>query len=368
MRSRWLAAGLALLLGSGTLAILHTSGKLFRLEWLAHLLWLAPVLAMVERYRAERRNAADLRPDRPGLAPLLVLSAAMTLALFSSSVCHPWFFFLDWAPDTRDPWMVISSGISQFVLLTALLTPFLVRGVRRPGMWTGLIFVAGIVVSVGMLFHVTGGKALWRDDHPSFLFRLYAFGQTFPRLVNYMPHWNAGVVDSVGVTSGILGPGLLFLPFWKWGAAEAVYTPATAAMFILLAPLLAACSARIAGGGRTASWTAGILALGVSRHFSLEAALRNRWRGFLVRLHIAVFRRRIPRHPPRTPGALAGRGPYPVGLRASLVAARGPDGLRRGPCRAAPRPALDMAQDRFPCGLRGRRGSVLSEVMAGSAS
>ena len=268
-RRRWAGACLAVLLGAGTLAMLHTSGKLLRLEWLAQLLWLAPTLAMVERYRAARRDMPGLRPDRPGLSPLLILSAAMALSLFSSHVCHSWFFFLGWAPNSRDPWVLLSSGMTQFALLTALFTPFLLRGIRRPWIWTGLILLAAMIVSAAMLFDVTAGKPLCRDDHPSFLFRLYAFGRTFPGWVNYMPHWNAGVVDSVGVTSGILAPGLLFLPLWRWGAANAVYTPALAVMFILVVPLVAAYSVRIAGGGRAASWAAGVLALGVSRHFFL---------------------------------------------------------------------------------------------------
>lgn len=264
-----LSSLLALLFGAGMMAALHTSGKLIRIEWLVQFLWLVPILALVERYRTTRHGFRDLRPDRPGLTPLILLSLAMILALFSSYVCHAWFFFLGWSPNGSDPWMFVSAGMTQFLLLTAFITPFLLRGTRRSSVLTGLIFLVAMIASATMFFDVTAGKALYRDDHPSFLFRFYEFGQTFPQLVNYVPHWNAGVVDSVEVTSGILAPGLLFWPFLKWGATELVYTPMVAVIYILIVPLLAAFSIRIAGGGRTASWVAGILALGVSRHFFL---------------------------------------------------------------------------------------------------
>ena len=45
----------------------------------------------------------------------------------------------------------------------------------------------------------THGVPLYRDDHPSFIFRLWEFGRAFPRFVTYNPYWNAGVVDGVAI-------------------------------------------------------------------------------------------------------------------------------------------------------------------------
>ena len=70
-----------------------------------------------------------------------------------------------------------------------------------------LVFVGSQVACFHGLLSTTGGEALYRTDHPSFMFRLFEFTRTFPQLVNYNPYWNGGTEHFVGVTSGIAGPG-----------------------------------------------------------------------------------------------------------------------------------------------------------------
>lgn len=104
-----------------------------------------------------------------------------------------------------------------------------------------------------------GGVPLYRTNHPSFMYRLWELGQSFPALGGYNPWWNAGTEHYTGVASGCRGWGCLPSPFCatfrftssiiRWSSS--VYTGAP--------PLICALSVRAVGGHTPAMAAAAIL-------------------------------------------------------------------------------------------------------------
>jgi len=244
-------------------------GKFLRSDWAVNLLWLAAPLILLSRVVRERES----RPAReePGLTPLVALFFCMVLFLFSGAVKHPWFYFLKWYPSTLMGVEGLDAGLTRSVLLTSLTLPFVLAGRRRFDLALLLVLVLSQVFCFASLMRVTGGEALYRDDHPSFLFRLWEFSRTFPRLVTYNPYWNGGVVNFVGTTSGTAAIGIPLYPLWRLAETHVVYTPAIGFIYIVVIPWTAVLSLRIMRAGWPAALCAGVLALGVSRHFFLWA-------------------------------------------------------------------------------------------------
>lgn len=230
----------------------------------AAVLWL-PLLAAWLGWRAGRdtdpaRTNSVPPPLRAGIALAAGLAVFLVLGALSGSVG----LLYHWRPGPDMP--IQRSGAARFALLAAA---FLALGLwpraRRPAWIAATILLASQVVCLVYLARETGGAALYRDDHPSFLFRLWAFAQSFPALVFYDPFWNGGRAETVIVSTGVAGPGLLLWPLWRWFATHEVYTGAVAFVFIVLAPALAALGARLAGGRRIAQVAAALLMLACSR-------------------------------------------------------------------------------------------------------
>jgi hypothetical protein len=197
-----------------------------------------------------------------------VLAAATLLYLVSSVADDTWFYFLRWGPARSNDYPIWRSGLFRLGLWGTLLTPLFFR--RRRGAW--LLFPALLIVSqilcLQHLFDVTGGSPVYRDDHPSFMYRFWAFSRVLPAMVYYDPFWNGGIVTTHHLSSGTLPPALLFWPLWRFARIELIYTPVLALLFIVGVPLISAIAVRISGGGRTAAWTGALLALGISHsHF-----------------------------------------------------------------------------------------------------
>ncbi|MGD9611702.1 MAG: hypothetical protein AB7V22_02240 [Kiritimatiellia bacterium] len=201
------------------------------------------------------------------LVPALLLAGGLGL-LFTGAMHHPWTYFLNWIPEAGSVGSALRSGLPQFVLLTGALTPWAFRR-RRWGWALTALLIAAQLACFAALLRTTGGAALYKDDHPSFLFRLWEFAQTFPRFINYNPWWNGGQVNAYCTTSGTGALGVPLLPLWRFLPVHAVYTFGLGLAYIVGLPLLAAVSLRIMGASRTAAACAGLLALGVSRHFFL---------------------------------------------------------------------------------------------------
>lgn len=201
--------------------------------------------------------------------PYGVLVACTALALVSGAVLHPWTYFSGWLPVPDRGLGNWTAGLPRFVLLTAALTPLLIRPRRRldRGLW--VLLAAAQLACLIAFYRTTGGAALYKDDHPSFLFRLWEFSRTFPQYLNYNPWWNGGAVNAYCTSSGTGALGLPLLPLWRFFAIHKVYTTGLALVYILAMPWLAAASLRIMGANRSAAACAGLLTLGVSRHFFL---------------------------------------------------------------------------------------------------
>ena len=110
---------------------------------------------------------------------------------------------------------------------------------------------------------------LYKTDHPSFMFRLNEFAEAFPALGGYNPAWNGGVEHFTGVSSGIQGIGLIFLPLLKHFPVHDLYNGMVLLLFLGLVPVMAFFSARAVGGGLVAMACAAILSLGISHSFFL---------------------------------------------------------------------------------------------------
>ncbi len=214
-------------------------------------------------------QSRPVRRRLPAALPPAILLISCILFLFSGAMQHPWTYFLAWIPPAGHGFLRLAGGQPGFVGLTAVLTAGLLWRRRLPA-WAlaGLLFAAQVFCFAALL-RATGGAALYKDDHPSFLFRLWEYAQTFPQLINYNPWWNGGVATAYCVSSGTGALGLPLFPLWRWAPVHEVYTAGLGFAYIIAVPLLAAASLRIMGAGRTVAACAGLLALGISRHFFL---------------------------------------------------------------------------------------------------
>jgi hypothetical protein len=259
------ASLLALLAGVGLILLLHEPGnKVVLTRYLMVLLPWAPLAAMVEWLR--RRGVEE--PRGAGAArrlPLLWLCAAMVLFLFSSPIRHRWFYFLRWVTDPPG----VNALSWRFATYTALLLPFVLWQPRRSALLLGVVAIAGMAVSADVFWRHTQGVFIGKDDHPSFVFRLWQLRETLPALMSYNPWWNAGKPDSHPLFSGTLAPGVLLWPFLRLFPVERVYTPGLIFLFFVFVPLMAALSVRALRGGLPAQAAAAVLSLGVSQHHYL---------------------------------------------------------------------------------------------------
>lgn len=255
----------AFLAGAALLAGLYHRGQFFLKPQL-------PLLALIVLQCAWCAILWRRAPDRPAWTrlrvwtPTLVLCGFLLLHLFSGAATHPWFYFLHWIPPRGD---IGASGAFRLALGTALLTPVFIACRRRRAWPYAVLLVLAQGIALYAFLSVTRGVALFRTDHPSFMFRMYEFVRTFPQLVNYMPHWNAGTVHFAGTPSGVAGPALLLWPWLRAMPVHEVYTYGFAALFIVGAPWLGVAAVRAAGGDRASAFIGGLLAFGVSQHYFL---------------------------------------------------------------------------------------------------
>ena len=196
------------------------------------------------------------------------LLGALLIYLVSPAVRARGFYLAEWF-DAGAP--LREAGALRWIALTGALAGALCWRHLRPVHVLAGIIAASLALCAWRLATSTGGLPLYRDDHPSMMYRLWLFTQCFPQTVNYSPLWNGGVLDSTPVSSGIQGVGLLLWPLWKSLPIHAAYTPGIGLLYIVVLPALAALAARLAGGTWTAAGVAAMLGLGISRHFFLWA-------------------------------------------------------------------------------------------------
>lgn len=254
---------LALVAGLVLLAGLRTSGSFLRKEEFVFLVFLLPVALVLWRRRsAESDSRTSLLLS--SLTPGLVLTSLLVLALFTSYNQHSWFYFLNWSGSG-----VLSLGVVQFVLFTALLTPLVLHRFRHVTRWMLVLLLAMQALCLVRFLGQTGGAPLLRDDHASFVFRLWEFGSTFPQLINYTPYWNGGIVTHHGTSTGTAAIGMAAWPFLQIWGPEKIYTWFVAFYFLVAAPWITVGSLRLMRLPLATALIGGVFALGVSRQFLL---------------------------------------------------------------------------------------------------
>ena len=278
---------------------------------LAVLLWGAGCLAA---YRCARGRLAR-RPGRAVVSVhagwsgrervILVLGAGLVLFTLAALGHGSRFYFYSWPIGFRAlahwprqvAWhfLLLSWG---FVLLGV--NPLPTRLLRR---LLATLLVTGQLVCIVLLLRHTGFSAPYSDDHPSFLFRLAEYFGAFPWRENYVPYWNAGVVNSVITSSGVAGYALLGAPFWLLTEPHLAAPYALLFTFVLFVPWFTVFAFRAAGLSWTGALAGGLLMLCGSRlyfiwmlHFgtvgaSLSGALLP---AALAFLYAAVHRRPAP--------------------------------------------------------------------------
>lgn len=235
-----------------------------------------PVAAWMLRRREARAGRGEVPAADPAISGerrlAFVLLAGLALWMIVADGGDRWFGLPGWLPEDGRGW-TLRIGAARFALGALLLSPLLwsVRPGRRASVVAGLVLAGTMVLSLAALLHTTGGAPLYRDDHPSFMFRLHAFARSFPHLVFYDPFWNGGRSETVILSSGVTLPGLLLWPLWRAFPVDQVYTLGLGLLFLVVVPLLAVGATRLTGGGWLAAAAAGVLSLSATRMFPLWA-------------------------------------------------------------------------------------------------
>lgn len=145
-----------------------------------------------------------------------VLFAALAVYALTAVAWIPKYYFNSWP---MVPGAVLRSRKMVqlwFILLSWGTVPLFT--LWNPRRWIPVLLTVGLVVAeiacCWVLLEHTGFTAPYSDDHPSFLFRISEFLGSFPWRENYVPYWNAGVVNSVITSSGVAGYAILGAPLW----------------------------------------------------------------------------------------------------------------------------------------------------------
>ena len=213
-----------------------------------------------------RRRRMRLVPAAPIEAAAMALFGGLSIVLFSSGAAHPWFFIERWFQAGHGlrgmPFALVFAILATAGTVILLARPLGRKGVARI---LALLLVAIQVVSLSALFLHTGMAALYGDDHPSFMFRIREFVETYPSMKVFNPWWNAGVVNAVGASSGVGAVALPLFPLWKAVPVHLVYTPALGLLFIVVAPLLILVGFRSVRASWPSAIIGALLSLGISR-------------------------------------------------------------------------------------------------------
>jgi hypothetical protein len=233
--------------GAAVILVTHARGRLFHPAWVIHLV--LPLAAAGAAWAVDRKRGPAAVRDDSGALPAAALLLAMVLYLLSSATADSHFFLSGWAPPDAAGLFRFQGGLARAALATALLTPLCLYCGRRRWLVPLAIMLALQWVTLRELYLATEWLPLYRDDHPSFMYRFWSYARSFPALIYYDPFWNGGKVGSYLVASGIMPMGLLFYPFWRLLPTLSVYTPIIGFSFIVLLPWTAVLSARLAGAG-----------------------------------------------------------------------------------------------------------------------
>jgi len=272
-RLKWIAGITAGVLGILlTLSLRVPGAPLLHWQPLLYLVFPLVILLALAAWHRRRPSENGIKgPADYGHVAGWALIIALLFYLFSGSADSTWFYFLQWFPDglAESRYSFLSSGVVHLCLWTGVIAPVIFFCRSRTCM---LVITIGVLAWCGIacfdqFWRTTGGEALYNGDHPCSMYRLWAYSYSFPGIIFYDPFWNGGREVSCLATTGIIPLGVIFLPLWKFSQMYQVYTPVLALVFMLVVPLVAGFSVRIARGGWIAACCAAILALGVSQDF-----------------------------------------------------------------------------------------------------
>lgn len=230
---------------------------------LSMLLWGAGCLAAYRlvRRRLARGMAGAAAPASAGWSGrerlILVLGAGLVLVTLAALGHSGRFYFYSWPIGFRSFKLWPRQVAWHFLLLTwsFVLLGLLQPSVRRMRQLLAALLAGGQVMCIVLLLRHTGFTAPYSDDHPSFLFRIAEFFGAFPWRENYVPHWNAGVVNSVITSSGVAGYALLGAPLWLLAEPHLAAPYVLLFAFVIFVPWFTACAFRAAG----ISWTGALI-------------------------------------------------------------------------------------------------------------
>lgn len=117
-------------------------------------------------------------------------------------------FFSDWL--TRGFNFYQGPEIRGEILLASLVLGA-VFGRLSQKFWCHLS-LGSIALLVGCFLARSGGRLLWSDDHPTFIYRLALLKENFPELLFYNPLWNAGLYAGDLLATGSLNVFLIATP------------------------------------------------------------------------------------------------------------------------------------------------------------
>ncbi|MDD4870161.1 MAG: hypothetical protein PHR77_06340 [Kiritimatiellae bacterium] len=270
----WFPGVVAFITGISLVVLLRKPGGLWiHVSWLQYLAVPVAVAGIIFfwRWRQLRKDGVNFSIDRSTFVAFGLLASLMIFVI-SSATNDMWFFFLRWGPSGGpESYPLVKSGVVRFSIIVTLLMPVLLFCRTKVSIWviTLGVLLWSQVTCFSHLWNVTGGQALYNDDHPSLMYRLWVYAQTFPGLIYYDPLWNGGKEASYLVSTGVIPLGTILLPLWKLFSVDQIYTPALALAFIVIIPLLAGFSVRFIGGSWIAACCASIMALGISQYFFL---------------------------------------------------------------------------------------------------
>lgn len=231
--------------------------------WMATIGSVGLSAALVASLRRRESMDVDARPPIL-VGPWLIVLAALMLAMPAAG--EPMAFFQRWWPSRAEITAAFRCDAIRWLALTAtafVLWPHMSKQFRECTLLGGVALA--VIAAVAALYTGSAGRPLYRDDHPSFLFRMWLFACSAPLPVAWVPFWEAGHVDT---SAAVTGAWLLGLPLWLIGGSKLPHEiyPALVPLAILgLPPLAAAVGARLSGAGVLGCSSAALLALGVSR-------------------------------------------------------------------------------------------------------
>ena len=207
-----------------------------------------------------------------GLAPLeWVLLAALAVYALSAVAWIPKYYFVAWPITTGFSIQSRKAVQLWFILLSWGAVPLFTWW--NPRRWLPALLAAGLLAAElaccwALLKH-TDFTAPYSDDHPSFLFRITEFLGAFPWRENYVPHWNAGVVNSVITSSGVSGYAILGAPLWLLLPPHLASPYALLLAFAFFVPWMTYAGFRATGLSKTGALLGAVFALAQGPLFML---------------------------------------------------------------------------------------------------